>query len=147
MSSLLDVDYCQFKDCLNGGVCKEDFSGNYNCYCTQEWNGKYCEILDICIVNKPCLNGGQCRNVDADNYRCICNPDSDWTGRHCDDKIDNCQFHLCKNGACVDGINDYNCSCNANWKGQFCDEISMSFNNLLLSTNQTASLLFFTLKS
>lgn len=35
--------------------------------------------------------------------------------------VDDCQGISCNNGTCQDGLNSYNCSCDAGYKGDTCD--------------------------
>ena len=36
--------------------------------------------------------------------------------------IDECSSILCANGQCINGVNQYTCSCDAGWTGTNCDE-------------------------
>lgn len=41
-----------------------------------------------------------------------------FTGQNCEANIDDCPGNNCKNGgACVDGVNTYNCRCPPEWTG------------------------------
>lgn len=43
---------------------------------------------------------------------------SGFTGKNCDNNIDDCPGHQCQNGGtCVDGVNTYNCQCNPEFTG------------------------------
>lgn len=35
--------------------------------------------------------------------------------------VDECASNPCLNGACTDGINRYDCTCNSGWAGTNCD--------------------------
>ncbi|XP_048342016.1 delta-like protein 1 [Sphaerodactylus townsendi] len=65
-----------------------------------------------------CLVGAQC--VDLGNsYICQCQ--AGFTGRHCDDNVDDCASFPCLNGGtCQDGINDYSCTCPPGYSGKNC---------------------------
>lgn len=54
----------------------------------------------------------------ASGYRCVCA--SGFTGENCETNIDDCEFHTCKNGICIDAINDYYCACHLGFDGQYC---------------------------
>lgn len=41
-----------------------------------------------------------------------------FTGQNCEENVDDCPGNNCKNGgACVDGVNTYNCRCPPEWTG------------------------------
>lgn len=43
-----------------------------------------------------------------------------FTGQNCEENIDDCPGNNCKNGgACVDGVNTYNCRCPPEWTGAY----------------------------
>lgn len=45
-------------------------------------------------------------------------PATGFTGQSCEQNVDDCPAHSCKNGgACVDGVNTYNCRCPPEWTG------------------------------
>ena len=47
-------------------------------------------------------------------------PAAGFTGQNCEENIDDCPGNNCKNGgACVDGVNTYNCRCPPEWTGAY----------------------------
>ena len=49
---------------------------------------------------------------------CLCN--KGYTGEKCEINIDDCVGVSCNHGKCVDGIDDYHCSCEKRWEGSNC---------------------------
>ncbi|KAA0197196.1 Jagged, partial [Fasciolopsis buskii] len=124
----LYLDYCgRHRPCKNGGICRNTNSTEkpFQCSCTREYTGDFCEKnIDYCLQNS-CLNGGICQDLDGIGFRCICPPGF---------KGANCQLRSpCSNSRCVhardckqlleplNGL-DYECICQPGWTGQLCDE-------------------------
>ena len=36
--------------------------------------------------------------------------------------VNNCEFNLCVNGSCVDGVNNYTCACDSGFSGTYCSK-------------------------
>ncbi|XP_017570679.1 neurogenic locus notch homolog protein 1-like isoform X2 [Pygocentrus nattereri] len=78
-----------------------------------------------CSTNM-CQNGGQC--MDRSDYydpllTCRCPPE--WTGRFCEDDVDECLLDptVCKNGGtCVNFPGGHSCACVNGWSGVDCTE-------------------------
>lgn len=52
--------------------------------------------------------------------RLLAPPSAGFTGQNCEENIDDCPGNSCKNGgACVDGVNTYNCRCPPEWTGMY----------------------------
>ncbi|VDM18350.1 unnamed protein product [Wuchereria bancrofti] len=78
-----------------------------------------CYADDLCGLVNPCKNDAVCR--DLWNKRvCECQPG--FTGTFCETRINRCENHICKFGACISGIDEYSCVCLPGYDGQFCDE-------------------------
>lgn len=103
------LEYCNRSDvltpvCENGATCRSDGHQDFQCECTNGWEGKTCSQVnreDIenrpCRKNgyNPCFNDGICTDIDADNdglfddYTCECpdilgtDGDHKWTGKNC----------------------------------------------------------------
>merc|ERR1719383_626635 len=70
-------------------------------------------------MNSPCMNGGTCTDQDVD-YSCDCQ--NGWTGKYCDNDIDECSSSPCQNGGtCKNQVGDYSCDCQNGWTGKDCD--------------------------
>lgn len=70
---------------------------------------------DECLMN-PCINAESCTNHPGD-YHCKCR--EGWTGKNCDQNINDC-VGQCKNGAtCIDLVNNYHCACQSGFTGWY----------------------------
>lgn len=49
MFILIDIDECEVQPCQNNGTCI-DLINNYQCYCTDGFNGKNCTISKLKIL-------------------------------------------------------------------------------------------------
>lgn len=133
----INIDECASNPCQNGAWC-EDLVKDYKCHCYAGYEGKNCDVdIEEC-ASSPCLNNALCLENSnqtlydmnylgffplfsyetASGYRCICS--SGFTGENCETNIDDCEFNECKNGICIDGINDYYCACHLGYAGQYC---------------------------
>lgn len=57
--------------------------------------------------SQPCLHNGQC-NDSINGYTCQC--PSGWTGKNCEEEMDQCALQPCGNGAsCLQLFNDFFC--------------------------------------
>ncbi|XP_033103049.1 hemocyanin AA6 chain-like [Anneissia japonica] len=73
--------------------------------------------------DSPCLHGS-CVDDSLQGYVCQC--EEGYTGRHCENNIDECDSTPCQNeGSCEDGVNGYTCSCLNMYTGSNC-EISLT---------------------
>lgn len=55
----------------------------------------------------------------GNSYICQCL--EGYSGRHCDDNLDDCASYPCANGGtCQDGVNDYSCTCPPGYNGKNC---------------------------
>ncbi|CAN7998902.1 unnamed protein product [Ixodes hexagonus] len=143
-----DVNECPSRPCHNGGRC-QDHPGGFFCSCEFGWTGEVCEVrLQECDSN-DCLNGGICfvpspaeslppSNVSSE---CFCVPD--YHGTRCESRYDECiPGSPCHNGGtCIDGVDDYSCSCNPDFTGKFC-EASCYENKSICETLQPESVSF-----
>ena len=65
------------------------------------------------------MNGGQCTELFG-RAECNCNPG--YTGRYCDNEIDECASNPCENdGSCIDGFANYVCLCELGFMGLNCE--------------------------
>ncbi|KAM7292545.1 fibropellin-1 [Ixodes scapularis] len=124
----VDIDECFSSPCLNGGKC-QDHPGGFFCSCDFGWTGEVCEVrLQECDSN-DCLNGGLCfvptsaegLSLSNASSECFCVPD--YHGTRCESRYDECiPGSPCHNGGtCIDGVDDYSCSCAVDFTGKFCE--------------------------
>uniref|UniRef100_A0A7M5X290 Uncharacterized protein n=2 Tax=Clytia hemisphaerica TaxID=252671 RepID=A0A7M5X290_9CNID len=113
------------KECFNSVAAKNNPNG-YHCDCKPGWSGIRCnKAFFPCLSylkthGEPyCNNSGNCID-QGDDPVCNCN-NTGYTGKQCEDEIDECDPTPCKNnGTCHDLINAYNCSCEAGFTGKNC---------------------------
>ncbi|GCC31496.1 hypothetical protein chiPu_0009954 [Chiloscyllium punctatum] len=73
-----DSSPCDRAPCLHGGTCRVTGEYEYQCICTNEYQGENCEIpWDICLQGNPCMNGGTC-----EKNQCWC--PMGYTGSYCE---------------------------------------------------------------
>lgn len=66
-----DINECQSNPCHNNGTCT-DLLGEFNCNCTDLYEGKTCEQLKLVTCdNRPCKNGGHCSNIQGNIFKKI----------------------------------------------------------------------------
>ncbi|EMP34989.1 Protein eyes shut like protein [Chelonia mydas] len=85
----------------------------YNCHCSQQYSGRFCEEFDACS-SKPCHNNASCINTRegtiGDSYECAC--PTQFAGKNCSEIIGQCQPHTCLNGNCSNVTpNTFLCEC------------------------------------
>lgn len=133
----INIDDCSPYPCLNGGSC-EDGIKEYECHCFEGYHGVNCEIdINECLSN-PCQNDALCfeksnsslyevnymgkflsfSHQHASGYFCECL--LGFKGDNCQINIDDCEYHDCVNGTCIDGINQYHCNCIPGFEGKDC---------------------------
>ncbi|XP_076306369.1 protein jagged-1-like isoform X2 [Tachypleus tridentatus] len=141
----IDDDFCNPNPCENGASCF-NMHRTYYCHCPAQYYGKNCseqrpqcsslpcEILDGCTVLVPanistekqqfiksdvCGIHGKCISEPTGSFTCVCDPG--YTGKQCQDNINECASNPCQNGGtCVDKINSFQCICKEGWKGPIC---------------------------
>ncbi|XP_063963527.1 slit homolog 1 protein-like isoform X4 [Lytechinus pictus] len=116
-----EVNECDQRPCLNGGVC-ENLAGGFRCDCLTGFSGDTCEVnVDDCRAHL-CLNNGTC--VDGiNNYTCRCS--QGYKGDYCEVDIDLCHpmTDPCQNGGvCFDLGHAYRCECPPGYRGVNCTE-------------------------
>lgn len=122
-----NIDDCVENECKNGSKCVDGVNA-YTCDCAPGYRGRFCdEKFEWCssAALNPCANDAICipANSNVPDYICECK--SGWTGRNCSENANDCDGHLCQNGAkCVDGLNTYSCQCANGFSGQFCEQAS-----------------------
>ncbi|XP_063218539.1 protein eyes shut [Bacillus rossius redtenbacheri] len=113
------TDECASSPCSNGAVCV-DLHASYVCACPFGFTGKNCEVkLHPCVVS-PCQNSALCL-LEGEARVCYCVPD--YHGDRCQHQYDECQLGpRCMNGGtCLDGIDNFTCSCPPNLTGTLCE--------------------------
>uniref|UniRef100_A0A674KBT1 EGF-like domain-containing protein n=1 Tax=Terrapene triunguis TaxID=2587831 RepID=A0A674KBT1_9SAUR len=96
----------------------------YNCHCSQQYSGRFCQEFDACS-GKPCQNNASCidtrEGTIGDSYECTC--PSQFAGKNCSEIIGQCQPHACLNGNCSNVTpNTFLCECDKDFTGAFCEE-------------------------
>ncbi|XP_054724832.1 protein eyes shut homolog [Uloborus diversus] len=120
-SSLLVLESpgaCAMQPCVHG-ICMENISGGYQCFCQNGYTGLNCQTnFDDCR-SEPCVNGGSC--IDGiDGFTCVCG--QGYTGVSCETDINECSSDPCSNnGICEDLVNDYVCHCPFGYFGMNCE--------------------------
>ena len=68
-----------------------------------------------------CISGS-CSNGTCDTLTGECNCTSGFSGKRCENNIDECASSPCQNGGtCTDGNNSYTCVCNTSFSGNQCE--------------------------
>ncbi|KAK9879790.1 hypothetical protein WA026_006852 [Henosepilachna vigintioctopunctata] len=114
-----ETNECLANPCQNGAVCI-DLLADYNCACAFGFMGKNCEEeIRICDSNN-CQNNALCL-IEEGFPVCYCVPD--FHGDLCQYQYDECQLGVrCINGGtCIDGVDNFTCSCLPNLTGVFCE--------------------------
>lgn len=125
---------CSDLPCRNRAKCVKPHTGSapsaprFICVCPAGKTGVWCEEdeVDPCRGN-PCGEGGQCVRVsrtELPHYACNCK--SDFTGIHCESKIDHCATSPCLNNAtCQSCEEPYYCTCLETYTGTNCETHSI----------------------
>ncbi|XP_031553321.1 neurogenic locus notch homolog protein 1-like isoform X4 [Actinia tenebrosa] len=75
-------------------------------------------VPNPCLAN-PCKNGGNCVQ-NGNGYTCKCV--QGYTGKNCDQDVNECLKSPCRNGAtCTNTNGGYRCQCTSAFKGKNCD--------------------------
>ncbi|KRY18790.1 Neurogenic locus Notch protein [Trichinella patagoniensis] len=109
---------CDSSPCKHG-KCILNTLQSYHCECDFGYLGYHCERVDTCAVN-PCENGGYCIPLGDANFKCICK--SGFTGRFCEQDVDECKLGICRHGECTNLIGSYSCKCDRAFTGKNCDQ-------------------------
>lgn len=121
-----DVNECSdeaSKACAANAICTNS-AGSFQCQCGDGFTGdgrRSCvDAVDDCSVSPPpCLHGGMCtddaRDSTPTDYVCRCA--QGWTGRRCQDDVDECSTAeaqaMCRSDAhCTNVPGSFRCDCN-----------------------------------
>ncbi|XP_038058590.1 protein jagged-1b-like [Patiria miniata] len=91
-----------------------DFIFEVRVYCDSYYHGSDCSVH--CIPRDDQYGHYRCDALTGDK---ICY--SGWKGSNCELDYDECQSNPCANGACVNGVDRFSCSCTIGWTGPTCD--------------------------
>ncbi|XP_011493822.1 PREDICTED: protein eyes shut [Ceratosolen solmsi marchali] len=114
-----DVNECNLLPCQNGGLCI-NVPGTYTCACLFGYTGKDCDKNIVPCQENPCRNNAICLFEDGQSV-CYCVPD--YHGTFCELQYNDCESKSvrCENGgSCIDGINNFTCSCPSQYTGERC---------------------------
>ena len=76
------------------------------------------DVSQVMSCRPVCVPGAQCVDL-GDTYVCRCQ--AGFSGRHCDDNVDDCASSPCAHGGtCRDGVNEYSCTCPPGYTGRNC---------------------------
>ncbi|CAH1239112.1 VWDE [Branchiostoma lanceolatum] len=89
---------------------------------TDECGASTTQNFAFAITTCPCQNNGTCipdpgMPRGQGHYMCDC---LGYTGRWCEEEIDECQSNPCNNGTCEDLVNMFSCMCDDLHVGEFC---------------------------
>ena len=120
----LERSECQENACPERAMCQDlPGRGTVNCLCRSGYEGPGCNITsDPCTSDEVvCQNSGRCVSLLQGRFKCQCSPG--WTGRYCEENINDCAEDPCLlGGNCTDLINDYKCTCPPGFTGKRCQE-------------------------
>ena len=130
---LAETNECLAEPCTHG-TCIDGLS-SYTCFCTSGYEGDNCDsewpYLQIVISPFPVYSSlliaviirwircscsikieiNICKTITKNSQKYVLFPVN----------IDDCLSNLCDNdAACVDGLNDYTCTCTTGYQGHFC---------------------------
>lgn len=134
-----EINECESGPCQNGGVCIDKVA-TYACACTMGFTGTNCEEEILKCDHSPCQNRALCLMEEGAPV-CYCVPD--YHGERCELQYDECQLGpRCMNGGvCIDGVDDYSCSCPPGLTGRLCeclmvgdDEVDCNYTSTLTTT-------------
>ena len=75
--------------------------------------------VTVCTKN-PCANDGKCTELSNGGFECQCK--TEWTGKTCQEDIDECQnANMCNNGQCINRNGSFTCKCPAGYTGRRCE--------------------------
>ncbi|KAG6459365.1 hypothetical protein O3G_MSEX011328, partial [Manduca sexta] len=128
----VDIAVCNTTEevrCYNGGECIEGPGFKFYCKCLPGYTGKSCEAqIEFCDENS-CSSNALC--VVEDSVRvCYCVPD--FHGERCELQYDECLLGpRCMNGGtCIDGVDNFTCSCPPRLAGTLCECLILDDNTL-----------------
>ncbi|KAF7997029.1 hypothetical protein HCN44_005306 [Aphidius gifuensis] len=132
-----DVNECDNLPCQNSGTCINN-PGSYTCACLFGFTGKDCDHAVIECYENPCYNNAMCL-LENNETVCYCVPD--YHGQLCELKYNDCEskFAKCDNGGtCIDGINNFTCSCTYPYGGGMCQDIVSTTTTTTVATTTVA---------
>ncbi|XP_071508194.1 uncharacterized protein [Diadema antillarum] len=116
-----EIDWCNPNPCLNNGTCTRNRQTNYDCVCTDEWDGKNCSFpYDPCRYPNNCPKISTCVSISHDQYFCECPSGTTLQDDACSN-INECAdaaLNSChRNALCRDTFGSYFCVCVDGYSG------------------------------
>ncbi|XP_070554221.1 sushi, von Willebrand factor type A, EGF and pentraxin domain-containing protein 1-like [Ptychodera flava] len=108
---------CAGDPCRNGGVCK-DLVDDYECICSDGYEGKQCQNFEGVCPLALCQNGGSCHRGSG-TPSCVCR--SGFSGPYCENATTQCSSNPCQNGGlCELQHGRSKCVCAIGFTGRTC---------------------------
>ena len=121
-TTLPPASSCKDRPCRNRGRCKDNPNGTYICSCRDGYYGDRCQFTHCGRCDH-----GRCLAEETEDdqgnfipqFRCYCRPG--FSGKSCDEDVNECLHQSCGNGTCVNLPGTYRCDCPTGFEGTHCE--------------------------